>query len=63
MGPSFRAKQDENGPMNDDMTDGLARGVGLVGMMIDQLGCAATSATRSHQPKLRPNGSLSVAEQ
>jgi hypothetical protein len=48
--------------MNDDVTDGLARGVGLVGIMVGQPGCAATSLTRSHQPKLRPNGSLSVAQ-
>lgn len=62
-GAELRVKQDENRPMNDDMTDRLARDVVLVSMMVGQPGCVVTSSTRSHQPKLRPNSSLSVAEQ
>jgi hypothetical protein len=53
-------KRVENGRMTEDMTDGLAGGGVLIGRMADLRGCVAT---RSHQPKLRSNGSLSVAEQ
>ena len=62
-GAELRVKWDENGPMTEDMTEGLVRSVVLIGMMVGPLGCVATSSKRSHQLKLRPNGSLSVAEQ
>lgn len=61
-GAELRAKQDENSLENNNITDGLARGVGLAGMMVGQLSCKATNPTRSHQPKFRPNGGLSIAE-